>query len=187
MTKNNPAFSVKDEETLAADRVALVHSINHMSAALDAVRDDVALLQRLQRAEAEALRLTHDLAEAREALANVAAEEAMVKRDKLFATFDGISITVIHGAESSGGVLSASYPITYKRLGYDHGTRQNIWREHVVEGFAALPEEVYAYLVEARPDAIPEGIMALAPGDAAKALDAYFSGMRRGYLRSAAA
>ena len=165
-----------------ADRVILTAEVERLSAELAQAQADVALLQRLKDAQANASRLADELAAAQDALANRLADDAGAERDARYKQFGAISVTVIPDAKRSPNALSASYSIRYDRVTYDHALKRSVMATHETLGFAGLAPDVMDYLVNAKPDAIPAIIMDLAPGDPAGALGAYFVAMRRGYL-----
>ncbi len=151
--------------------------------ALAEARKDLALLQRLQGAEAriaelEATKAGHE----REAAAAAAAAHAR--------RFDGladISVATVSDPRTGAGPLRNSYRITYTAPAYDGNLQQTRPYRHEVPGFKALPPRVLAFLIEKHPERIPAEIMALAPGDPEAAFYTYFRGLQRGYLTGAAA
>lgn len=171
-----------NNSTTPADRVYLTTEVERLSAALDNARADVALLLRLKNAEQDAKRIAGELAVAQDALMNANVDALTAIRDAEFANLRSISVATTYPSGSMPSAISARYAVTYERLTYDNQSRQNVWKLHTVNGFSGLPSEVMRYLMMARPDAIPAIIIALAPGDAEAAMDAYFLAMRRGYM-----
>lgn len=55
-----------------------------------------------------------------------------------------------------------------------------------MQGFDALDDVAYEYLVTVKPEAIPAAIMELAPGNPQEAFGLYFVGKQRGYVKGAA-
>ncbi len=144
---------------------------------------DVALLQRLKDAEATALKVRADLAVAMTSLAEAMADKLSAERKGRYGNFKDIRVDV--GFDKSGlsqSALAASYTITVTRMTYDYGMHESVWAESVSTSFDALPADAWGYLMEVRPDAIPNLIQNLAPGDPPEAMRLYFQGMKRGYL-----
>lgn len=119
---------------------------------------------------------------AKNELAMAEAAEIRAARERLLSTFSDISVSVSYPAGREGMLLSAGFLITYERLTYSMSERANLPKQYTCNGFAVLPDEAYAYLVEVKPEAIPAEIMALAPGDPREAFNQYFMAKQRGYL-----
>ncbi|QXQ08160.1 hypothetical protein KX816_09395 [Sphingosinicellaceae bacterium] len=160
----------------------LTYDVQRLTAELNETSADVALLTRLKDAVTLAARLSIELGDAQDKLAAAMTAKVLADRRARFARFRDIIITVAHGSNSNGSALAAAYNITYEALTYDHEARDSVFMDHSVEGFAALPGEVYEYLMSEKPHVLPPIILALAPGDPEKAMDVYHIGMKRGYL-----
>jgi hypothetical protein len=170
-----------------ADRVYLTNEVERLSAALDDARADVALLLRLKNAEKDAARIAGDLSAAQNALANAIADAVTASRDVEFANLRGLSVEAVPNEGGNSSALGYSYVIRYERLTHDNRSNSNHWKVNSVTGFQALEADVFRYLMLANPHTIPASIMALAPGDADKAMKAYFVAKQRGYISTPAA
>jgi hypothetical protein len=164
------------------DRVALTATVERLGAELIQARQDVALMQRLKNAEADAKRLAVELRTAQEELVQVNTAEVQAHRAAAYASYKDITVS---GGAADASVLDTTFVITVTSLTY------NGW-ETVPEiltysGFRTLPREAVGYLLEVHPEQIPAKIKALAPGDNYEAFDRYFTALRRGYLTTAAA
>ena len=174
-------------KTTPADRAALTATVEALAAELQLAQADVAMLRRLKDAERNAARIAETLTAAQDSLTVANADAALAARDDAFANFGDISIMSLAPANGKASVISTGFRITYQRMTYDMNTRQSTMQDHVVSGFHALPSDVFAYLMQVKPHAIPASIMALAPDDPCAAMDAYFMALRRGYLTTLAA
>ena len=166
------------------DTLVLAAIVDDLASKLEEASADAILFARLRDAQGNADALTVDLAKARDSLAAGHAAEAKAKAAKRYAQFKGIAITATQSALTSAhpNALSATYDITYKRLAYDHSLRDSVWQERHVQGFQGLEPDVWDYLMNAAPHALPPIIMNLAPGDPMEAMRIYFMGLQRGYL-----
>jgi hypothetical protein len=142
---------------------------------------DVALLLRLKEAQATAARLRGELSAAEDKRAEALADTIAEERKARYASFKDVRVDTSIGTGTSDA-LSARYTITFKRLAYNYSTRANDLVERSYHGFQAIEADALGYLIEVRPDALPAMISELAPGDPAKALQRYLSGMQRGYV-----
>jgi hypothetical protein len=134
----------------------------------------------------KATELEHAIAKAQERYATALANEAAAARTARLAAFSDISVEVRHGDKREPNLLKATVIIRYTKDAYDARYRQAFPKEHSCNGFMALPDDAYEYLVWVKPEAIPAEIMELAPGDPHAAFRAYFTGLRRGCFRTAA-
>jgi len=159
------------------DRAALVSAVERLGADLEQAKADVALLQRLKDAEANAKRLAGELRAAQDELSTAIAEATEAKREAEFAKFKDITVTEEQGNGSS--VLHSSFTIVVTALSFDGATHEE---QRTYIGFGQLPGDALSYLIEKRPDRIPASITALSPNDPYEAFDTYFAGLRRGYL-----
>lgn len=122
--------------------------------------------------------------EAQARYADALAAEAEKSREARLADFRSIRVETTYPAGADGNLLRAGFVIHYERMTYDARYRAAFPVAHSCNGFSALPNEVYEYLVVRHPEAIPAEIMALHPDDPQEAFRAYFMGKRRGVIRS---
>ena len=157
--------------------------IASITAELAAANADVALLQRLKDAEANADRLTAELATAQDSAAKVQADANNVKRQEAFARIRNMTITAITPSDNpNAGLLATRFAVTYETVAYDSSTRCTVWRVASAPNIDRLPNEALAYLTEATPEIIPAAIMALAPDSPAQAVGSFIQAIRRGYM-----
>jgi hypothetical protein len=161
----------------------LMADVQSASAALEIAQADVALMQRLRTAEADAKRLTAELEIAQHALIEANTDAVLVARSAAFANFEDITVT--QDDRSGGHILHLGFNIEVTRKAWDGRTTGTETVSY--NSFTALPRDVLAYLIEVHPDRIPAGIMALAPNNAHDAFQEYFMGQRRGYMIGVAA
>lgn len=145
-------------------------------------REDVQLFERLKAAAATATKLQKQGDELREELLAAEAEEKRARKEAAYANIRNMKVQTVHGSRSNGGVLAATYLISFERLAWNSSMHRNDWVPAQVNGFAALEPDQMGYLLEVASDQIPAAIMNLAPGDPQAAFHAYAVGMRRGYL-----
>lgn len=167
--------------TNTTDRAALVAAVERLGAELEQAKADVALLQRLKGAEADAKRLTTELRAAQDDLATAMADATKARYEAEFAKFRDITITEEEG--KGIGPLHTTYTTTVTAVSFDGATHEG---EQTYVGFIGLPSDAMRYLIEKHPERIPASIMALGC-DPYEAFDTYFAGMRRGYLITPAA
>lgn len=169
--------------TKTADTTTLEEATDHLTtvtAALEEAQRLVALGRAIADAPATAKRLLAEVAAAQEALAQRSADLMAAERAARFKGIRDIRIETERCGNDSA--LSNRYTAIYIRDTYDPSIRKSYPQEHRANGIFALPDEVYQYLIEVRPEAIPSEIMALDPTSAAHALKAYFVALRRGYM-----
>ena len=167
-----------------ATREELVDRIENLTAELAQARADVALLERLKNAEANATRCARELDAAQTALADAIADEVSAQRRATFSTIESIEIRDVAPEET---VLRSAFSIRVTRKCFDSMAGTNVSKMSSFDGFGVLPPEVMEYLVREKPEVIPAKIAALVPGDPEGAFEAYFTGRRRGYLAGATA
>jgi len=136
-------------------------------------------------AVAKATELEADIRHAEECYAAALADKAEQDRKDRIAGFTDISISTSYPDQNDGNLLRASFVISYTRLEWDGRYRQSLPVNHSCNGFSALPDDAYIYLVTERPEAIPPEIMTLHPGNPHEAFRAYFQGRQRGVFRTA--
>ena len=155
--------------------------INAATAELAAANADVALLQRLKDAEANADRLTAELATLLGTADTIEANAIDAKRQEAFARIRNMSITAITPSDNpTAGLLATKFAVSYETVSYDSRTRCSVWLVANAPNINYLPTEALAYLTEATPQIIPAGIMALAPDSPVDAVRSYIRG-QRGY------
>lgn len=169
--------------TTTTDRVALTATVERLGAELIQAAQDVALLQRLKNAEADAKRLAVELRAAQEELVLANTADVQAHRAAAYASFK--DITVSSSGASDAGILDTAFVITVTGLTYNGW--ETVPEVLTYSGFRTLPREAIGYLLEIHPEQIPAKIKALAPGDNYEAFDRYFGALRRGYLTAAAA
>ena len=175
MTKTKSAQPVNANEI--EGRIASI------TAELAAANADVALLQRLKDAEANADRLTEELADLHDSAAKVQTDANDAKRQEAFARIRNMSITAITPNDNpTAGLLASRFAVTYETVAYDSSTRCTVWRVASAPNIHHLPNEALAYLTEAKPELIPAGIMALAPDSPTEAVRSFIQAIRRGYM-----
>jgi hypothetical protein len=157
----------------------LVATVERIAIELDKASEDVALLQRLKAAEANAKRLVVELAEAQDALAEAAAADVIANRDAALAHFQDIRITD-ESADPAASILHRAYRITVTQLAYNG--YENLPQTYTYQGFAGLPSDALTYLMLRHPERVPEQIRELAPDDVWQAYNIYTIGLRRGYM-----
>ena len=122
-----------------------------------------------------------EIATEQDNLIEALAAEALEARNKLLASFSDISVDVTYPLNETG-LSFASFTIRYERLTYNMSARASIPTKYTCAGFYALPDEVFDYLTEVRPEMIPAEIMQLTPGNPREAFGKYFSAKRNGYF-----
>ncbi|WP_109354612.1 hypothetical protein [Sphingorhabdus sp. EL138] len=174
-TKKSPALNTRD----------LANRITSITQDLNAANADVALLQRLKDAEVNAKRLERELTDMQKDLSVALADEHDAKQQAAFANIRNMAITSSAPVEDlNPGLLKMTYKVTYETLSYDSSTRRNLWRANSAHSIRYLPDTALKYLIEAKPELIPQRIMDLAPGKPAEAIHQYIQAIRRGYLSS---
>lgn len=170
---------LKNTTELSSDFIRTLLSENARE--LSAARADAALLARLQSAPAAIIRLQAEGAELTKALDNTLSQEGSAAKDKRKASVRNLNIvTVMPDRENSA--LKAAFKITWEAPAYDSGTRQSEWKLHSADGFDALDDRVYSYMMEFKPELIPAVIMELAPRDPQLAMERFFFAKRKGYV-----
>ena len=126
--------------------------------------------------------LSKELAEAKERFASALCDEAIEARDKRLSKFSDIRVETKPG----DNLISTGFVIRYMQDTWDISLNKTVPKEHTCNGFAALVNDAYEYLVTVKPEAIPAVIMALAPGKPAEAMSVYLAGKARGYFKGRA-
>ena len=175
MTKNKTAQPVNAFE--------IAGRIKAITIELAAANADFALLQRLKDAEANADRLTAELAGLQDSADTAQADANEAKRQEAFARIRNMSITAITPSDNPNpSLLQTRFAVTYETVSYDSGTRRTVWLVANAPNVNYLPIDALAYLTEATPEIIPAGIMALAPDNPTEAVRSFIQAIRRGYV-----
>lgn len=167
--------------TTNTDRETLTATVERLGAELNQALQDVALLQRLKTAEADADRLAIELRTAQEALVQATVTAVQEQRAGAYLAFKDITV-------SSAGLktgLHTSFTIRVTKLAFDG--RESVPVIYTHTGFLGLPSDAFGYLIDVHPEQVPASIAALAPGDLYEAFNRYFVSLKRGYLSTAAA
>jgi hypothetical protein len=157
-----------------------------LQARLAEKRIDAATFKRMSEAAKDTAQLAKELSAANEEQATLALAETQAEKAAVYARFREMTVTVRTPEGETPSAIGSRYNITYEQLAYDIHTRRSDFAQRTVNGFAALGDEAYDYLIECKPEAIPLAIIDLAPGDPREAFGRYFIAMRRGYLSSPA-
>lgn len=161
---------------------AVVAEIEELRADLAVVTPSIRLMGKPARDMAA--KIEKAIADAQDKLADALANELLEAQKKRLANFSDIRVEY---DRSETNLLITAFKIIYTRNSYDDRLRDNVPREHTCNGFAALDDDAYEYLITMRPDAIPAPIMALAPDDPHEAFGIYLASKARGYFRTKAA
>lgn len=160
------------KDTLAA----IATEIETLSADLLKVNSSIDLIGKV--AIDKANEIDKALKDAKDRFATALADEQVEARTQRLARFSDIRVEVKPG----DNLLSTSFVIKYMKDTWDMQAKASPPKQHECNGFAALDDDAYEYLVTQKPQAIPAIIMALAPGKPEQAMALYFQGQRRGYL-----
>jgi hypothetical protein len=127
----------------------------------------------------KANKLDKALNDAKDRFATALADEQAEARDLRLSAFKDISVETKPG----DNLISTGFVIRYTRDTWDYTINQTVPTQHECNGFAALDNTAYEYLISIKPQAIPAVIMALAPGDPQEAISTYLAGKARGYFK----
>jgi hypothetical protein len=161
-----------------ANSVAIAAEIETLRADLAKVNGTIDLIGKPAIAKAE--QISNALEVAKVKFADALTNEAIEAQKKRLAPFTAIRVEYPYDETS---LTYIPFTIKYCRLTYDYRTGQSVPKEHECNGFAALPNDAYEYLVTMKPEAIPAPIMKLAPGDPHGAFRIYLAGKARGYFK----
>ncbi len=161
-----------DKDNLAA----IATEIETLSAELLKVNNYIDILGKP--AIDKANELDRALKDAKDRFAAALADEQVEARNLRLSRFSDIRVEVRPG----DNLLSTSFTIKYMRETWDMAAKSSPPKQHECNGFAALDDDAYAYLITKKPSAIPAAIMELAPGKPADAMDLYFRAKQRGYV-----
>lgn len=165
MTNFNTMTIAAEIETLAADLLKINATIDLVGKpAIDAAN-----------------KIDKQLKDAKDRFATALADGAAADRDKRFSRISDVRVEVKPGDT----LIDTGFIIHYKLLTWDMRAKDSLPKQHTSNGFAALADDVYEYLVTEKPHEIPAEIMRLAPGKPADALAIYLQGKGRGHFASA--
>lgn len=123
------------------------------------------------------------LNDAKDRFATALADQARIEQEQRLSRFSDIRVDYTFG----DNLISTAFVIRYTQDAYDHSINQTVPQEHKCNGFAALADAAYEYLITVRPEAIPAEIMALAPGKPQEAISVYLAGKAHGFFKVAVA
>ena len=123
------------------------------------------------------------LKDAKDRFATALADEQVEARSQRLARFSDIRVEVKPG----DNLNATGFLIKYVRDTWDITANATLPKEHECNGFSALDDDAFDYLVTVKPHAIPAVIMALAPGKPREAFTLYLQGKQRGYFTTALA
>lgn len=127
--------------------------------------------------------LDRALKDAKDRFATALADEQVEARSQRLARFSDIRVEVKPGENLN----VTGFLIKYVRDTWDITANATVPKEHECNGFSALDDDAFDYLVTVKPQAIPAVIMALAPGKPREAFTLYMQGKQRGYFTTALA
>lgn len=168
-TTNDIAMIATEIETLEADLLKV-------NAAIETIGADILGKAALNKAND----IAKSLADAKDRLDTALANQATTEREQRLSRFADIRVVTAPG----DNLISTGFRIHYKRLTWDMGLCESVLKDHECNGFAALDDDAYEYLVTVKPHAIPAVIIALAPGEPEKALSIYLQGKARGFFKA---
>ncbi|VXC99378.1 hypothetical protein [Sphingomonas sp. AX6] len=163
--------NVRSSAAIVAEIEALRADLRKVNAAVDIIGKP---------AVSKVEQITDALKVAQDKLADALADEVVEARNKRLSSFTDIRVDYARG----NSVLSTAFTIHYNRSSYDYRIGMSVPQSHKCNGFAALDDHAFEYLLNVKPEAIPAEILALAPGDPHAAFDVYLAGKRRGYLKA---
>jgi hypothetical protein len=119
------------------------------------------------------------LKDAKDRFATALADEQVEARNLRLSRFSDIRVEVKPG----NSLIDTVFIIHYKQLTWDMSVRDSVPKEHTCNGFSALADDAWEYLLTVKPQAIPASIMALAPGKPQDAMGIYLQSKARGYFK----
>jgi hypothetical protein len=164
-----------NKDTLAA----IATEIELLSAELLKVNNYIDILGKP--AMDKANELDKALKDAKDRFATALADEQVEARNLRLSRFSDIRVEVKPG----DNLNTTGFTIKYMRDTWDMQAKASLPKEHKCEGFSALDDDAFDYLLTVKPQAIPAVIMALAPGKPREAFTLYMQGKQRGYFTSA--
>lgn len=164
-----------NKDTLAAIAI----EIETLSAELLKVNNYIDILGKP--AMDKANELDRALKDAKDRFATALADEQVGARSQRLARFSDIRVETKLG----DNLNTTGFLIKYVRDTWDITANATVPKEHECNGFSALDDDAFDYLVTVKPHAIPACIMALAPGKPREAFTLYMQGKQRGYFTNA--
>ncbi|WP_293872650.1 MULTISPECIES: hypothetical protein [unclassified Sphingomonas] len=164
-----------NKDTLAAIAI----EIETLSAELLKVNNYIDILGKP--AMDKANELDRALKDAKDRFATALADEQVEARSQRLARFSDIRVEV----KAGDNLNVTGFLIKYVRDTWDITANASIPKEHECNGFSALDDDAFDYLVTVKPQSIPACIMALAPGKPREAFTLYLQGKQRGYFTNA--
>ncbi len=123
------------------------------------------------------------LKDAKERFASALADEQVSARNLRLSRFSDIRVEV----KAGNSLIDTIFVIRYMQDTWDMQAKASLPKQHECNGFSALPDDVYEYLITEKPQNIPAVITALAPGRPQEAMGVYLQAKARGYFRDAVA
>lgn len=163
--------------TISAAQAAI--NLTRISVELEETQKDLALLERLKSAPDRAKRLIVEQEKA--LIANDKAIAALASAEK-DARFNGIKDLIVVDRTPDLAVMRSTFEITFTSPVFDMYSQRSEPKSQTFNCFAALPDNVLAYLLEVHPSKLPNKITSIYPGDPKIAFERYFRGLQRGYL-----
>jgi hypothetical protein len=165
MTKNLTSYDIADEIEEIRSKIATAQ-------AAAPVFGDPAIAK-----VDELSKLLHD---AKERFASALADEVIDARNKRLSKFSSIRVET---KPDDQNLINTGFAIHYTQDTWDIDLNATVPKPHTCNGFAALSNDAYDYLVTVKPEAIPAAIMALVPGNPQAAMSTYLAGKARGYFK----
>lgn len=164
MTNENALADVANEiESLSADLLRVNATIDLIGKpAIDAAN-----------------KLDRALKDAKDRFATALADQAVAERTQRLSRFSDIRVETRPGET----LIDTGFVIRYMQDAWDISLNKTVPQPHTCNGFAALADDAYEYLVTEKPEAIPAQIMALAPGKPQEAFSIYLQGKARGFFK----
>lgn len=122
------------------------------------------------------------LQSAKDRFATALTDQADKEREERLSRYSDITVTSTF--EAGDNLISTGFTIRYMAKTWDMVLKDSVPKQHECNGFAALPDDVYDYLVSVKPQAIPSVIMKLAPGNPREAMSIYLQSKARGFFKS---
>lgn len=151
-----------------------------ISIELRQAQDDTALYDRISKAKAKAASLTKLASELTSALNDALAAEAKQALQTFESRFRDLVVTRRPSDGLTPGLANDMFTISYEQLAWHYDAHENLWTPVSVGRFADVEPRMLAYMLEHRPDLIPDDLKALCPGDVFEAMDRYFTAKSRG-------
>lgn len=163
--------------TETATLADIASDIDTLSANLYKVTATIELLGKP--AQLKANEIEAALNNAKDRFATALADQAEIDRALRLSRFSDIRVETRPGDT----LIDTGFVIRYTKDAWDISLNATVPKPHECNGFAALDDAAYEYLVTVKPEAIPAEIMALAPGKPHEAFRIYFGAKARGFLK----